>query len=34
MWFGARSGEDIGSLLDEAVATFNREMTLICSDHG
>jgi AcrR family transcriptional regulator len=31
MWFGARSGEDIGSLLDEAIATFNRELAAICS---
>jgi AcrR family transcriptional regulator len=31
-WFsGARSGEDLGSLLDEALATFNRELELICS---
>jgi AcrR family transcriptional regulator len=32
MWFGARSGEDIASLLDEAVAAFKREVKLICSD--
>lgn len=31
-WFGARSGEDIGSLLDEALATFSRELDAICSD--
>ncbi|PZR68359.1 MAG: TetR family transcriptional regulator [Candidatus Dormiibacter spiritus] len=31
-WFGARSGEDIGSLLDEALATFKRELDAICSD--
>jgi AcrR family transcriptional regulator len=32
MWFGARSGEDICSLLDEALATFQRELDVICSD--
>jgi AcrR family transcriptional regulator len=32
-WFsGARSGEDLGELLDEALATFKRELELICSD--
>ena len=32
-WFsGARSGEDLGDLLDEALATFKRELELICSD--
>jgi AcrR family transcriptional regulator len=32
-WFsGARSGEDLGDLLDEALATFNRELEMICSD--
>ncbi|MDP9246917.1 MAG: TetR family transcriptional regulator [Candidatus Dormibacteraeota bacterium] len=32
-WFsGARSGEDLGDLLDEALATFRRELELICSD--
>jgi AcrR family transcriptional regulator len=31
-WFGARSGEDIGSLLDEAIATFKRELDVIRSD--
>jgi AcrR family transcriptional regulator len=32
-WFsGARSGEDIGSLLDEALATFKCELDAICSD--
>src|SRR2546423_11376740 len=32
-WFsGARSGEDLRDLLDEALATFNRELELICSD--
>jgi hypothetical protein len=32
MWFGARSGEDIASHLDEAVAAFTREVKLICAD--
>jgi AcrR family transcriptional regulator len=32
-WFsGARSGEDLESLLDEALATFKSELALICSD--
>jgi hypothetical protein len=31
MWFGARSGEDIGSLLDEALATFKRELDVVCA---
>jgi AcrR family transcriptional regulator len=32
-WFsGARSGEDLRDLLDEALATFNRELELICSE--
>ena len=30
-WFGARSDEDIQSLLDEALAAFGRELRLICA---
>jgi AcrR family transcriptional regulator len=30
-WFGARFDEDIGSLLDEALATFRSELDVICS---
>jgi AcrR family transcriptional regulator len=31
-WFGDRSGEDIGTLIDEAVAAFRRELDAICAD--
>ncbi len=31
-WFGARSGEDICDLVDEALATFEREVQVLCSD--
>jgi hypothetical protein len=31
-WFGARSGEDICDLVDEALATFEREVQALCSD--
>jgi AcrR family transcriptional regulator len=30
-WFGGRSDEDIQSLLDEALATFGRELRVICA---
>lgn len=30
-WFGARSDQDVGSLLDEALATFRVELRAICA---
>jgi AcrR family transcriptional regulator len=32
MWFGARSGEDICKLLDEALAAFKGELDVLCAD--